>query len=118
MDIKELITAETTRNEIKALGLNGLFARAYTKSVLRAGNDTIDFEDTIWDCDIEEIVRDCKKFGFKEFTISSEMSGLVCLLEKLENLGVKMDKLVRVKSQYTDRNGEHEIVPAIKMIID
>ena len=98
-------------------GLNHTAYWAYTYS-LEAENETIDFNDVIWDRDIEEIIAFCKENGIDHITISSNFSSLIPTLAKFEELGCKMAGLVKVNLRFISyRTGKHEQVPAIKMII-
>ena len=99
------------------LGINPTFGAAYFYS-LEAGNDLINFGEVIWDYDIDPILADCRKFGIKEFTISSTFSSLITTIALLEEKGCKLEGLVKIKSRYTDfRTGEKESIPAFKMSI-
>lgn len=84
-----------------------------------AENDYIDFNDVIWDNEVEHIVSDCRTYGIDYITISSTSSELIETLAKFEELGCKMIGLVKIKSRYTDfMTGEKRIVPAVKMKIN
>ncbi len=101
--------------KISELGVNRTFCAAYFTS-LEAGNDAPDFDEVIWDDDIEAIVADCRRFGITEFTVSSTFSSLIPALERFTELGCRMEGLTKVRARYTDwRTGEKEIRPAIKM---
>ena len=54
-------------------GLNGTLYWAYQNSK-EAGKDLIDFNEVIWDYDIDPIPESCKALGITEFTISSTFS--------------------------------------------
>ena len=54
---------------LKEWGINTTLFWAYRNSIT-AGNDRIDFGETIWDNDIPEITRALKENGISEFTIS------------------------------------------------
>ena len=99
------------------LDINPTFGAAYFYS-LEAGNDLINFGEVIWDYDIDPILADCRKFGIKEFTISSTFSSLITTIALLEEKGCKLEGLVKINSRYTDfRTGEKESIPAFKMSI-
>ncbi len=53
-------------------------------------NKYLNFQQIIFDEDIEPIVNTCKKNGIREFTISYEKIGLLKTLEAFENLGCKI----------------------------
>jgi len=53
-----------------------------------------------------------------EFTISSNFSGLIKTIATFEELGAKLDGIVKINSRFTDwKTGEHESIPAFKMSI-
>ena len=81
-----------------------------------AGNELLDFNDVIWDYDIDPIIAACKANGITEFTISSTFSSLIATLAEFEKRGCHMAELTNTKARYTDfRTGEHQVIPAIKM---
>ena len=45
------------------------------------------FGEIIWDHDIPDMIRDLKKYGYHEFTISSTFSGLIHTIAELEKMG-------------------------------
>ena len=97
------------------ININPTFGKAYIYSK-EADNELINFGDVIWDEDIEEIIENCKTYGITEFTVSSGFSRIIETLAKFEELGCKIDGLVKVNSRYTDfRTGKPEIIPAIKI---
>lgn len=103
--------------KLSQYGLNHATYWAYNNS-LEAENETLDFEDVIWEQDIEETIAFCKDNGFKEITISSTFSSMITVLAKFEELGCKMAGLTKVNKRWTDiATGKHEQAPAIRMII-
>ena len=103
-------------SENQLIGLNRTFVNAYQDSIENAGNDILDFNDVIWNDDIDEIVEICKKFEIKEFTISVPMGSLMGALENFETRGFKVVGLTKAKTRYKNwRTGQQEIVPAIKL---
>ena len=82
------------------------------------GNELIDFNEVIWDYDIEEIAQTLRANGITEFTISSTFSSLIETLAAFEKHGISMAGLTTVKARYTDwKTGEHALIPAIKMTV-
>jgi len=100
----------------KEQGLSGNIYWAYRYSQ-EAGSDLLDFNEAIFDEDVEEIVKFCREQGIKEFTISSNFSGLVSTLDAFDKLGCKMNGLTQVPLRFTEGYGseKHKVVPAIKM---
>ena len=100
---------------LKDLGINHTLFWAYRNSIA-AGNEEINFEDVIWDYDIEEIVKTLKENGISKFTISSTFSSLIPTLAEFEKHGFRMAGLTEVKANYTDwQTQERAAIPAIRM---
>lgn len=116
----EIRILEDAVNEGKRYGdinVNPTFADAYFYSK-DAGNDLINFGEVIWEHDIEAIIENCRRFGIKEFTISSTFSSLITTIAEFEKKGANIGDLVEINSRYDDwRTGEKEILPALKMTI-
>lgn len=101
---------------LKEYGINGTMFWAYRKS-LDAGNDLIDFNEVIWDEDIEAIATCMKENGIVEFTISSTFSSLIPTLAAFEKHGFKMDGITEVNANYTDwQTNKRARIPAIRMM--
>lgn len=101
---------------LKDWGINPTLFWAYRNSI-KAGNDRIDFSETIWDSDIEEITRTLKEYGISEFTISSTFSGLISILAEFAKHGFQMAELTEVKGNCTDwQTQEQAVIPAIRMV--
>lgn len=119
--MKEIRTFEKAiENKVRNLkeeGINATLFWAYRHS-MEAGNDLIDFDEVIWDYDIEEIAETLRAEGIKEFTISSTFSSLIPILAEFEKHGIHMNGLTEAKQNYTDwQTGEKRRVPAIRMIV-
>ncbi len=98
-------------------GINNTLYWAY-QAAKESGNNNIDFNEVIWDYDIEAIVKNLRDAGITEFTISSTFSSLIETLAAFAAQGVTMNGLTQVYARYTDWNtGEPAIIPAIKMSI-
>ena len=66
--------------------------------------------------DIPKIAENLGRFGIKEFTISSNFSGLIETLAEFEKNGFKMNGLTTVNAGYRDwATGELKKLPAIRM---
>ena len=119
--MKEIRTFETAIEQnagsLKELGINPTLFWAYRNSK-EVGNDLIDFNEVIWDYDIEAIARTLRENKITEFTISSTFSSLIETLAAFEQHGISMVGLTKVKARYTDwKTGEHALIPAIKMTV-
>lgn len=102
--------------DLQERGINATLYWAYRNSK-DSDNDLIDFDEVIWDNDVQPICETLKENGITEFTISSTSSSLIATLAKFDEQGFKMDGIVRVKSRYTNwSTGERELIPAIKMV--
>ena len=100
---------------LKDYGINATLFWAYRNSIT-AGNEQIDFSETIWDRDIPEITRTLKENGISEFTISSTFSSLIPTLAEFEKHGFRMAGLTEVKANYMDwQTQERAAIPAIRM---
>ena len=100
---------------LKDYGINNTAFWAYRKSI-DAGNDIINFSDIIWDKDVEHIAETFRQNGITEFTISSDMSGLIQTLAAFEKQGFKIDGITEVNANHTGwRTNDRAKVPAIRM---
>ncbi len=108
------ITEKTT--SLEEYGINGTMFWAYRKS-LTVGNDLIDFNEVIWDKDIEEIVTCMKENNITEFTISSTFSGLIATLSAFDKLGFKVAGVTEVNAPYKDWQADtFARIPAVRMM--
>lgn len=103
--------------DIRAVGINStmFWAYEYTKE---AGGEDLNFNEVIWEEDIEPIVKTCREEGIEQITISSNFSGLNETLWKLMELGCKIDGMKKVPmryNQYDAKTGEYgkAYVPAV-----
>ncbi len=114
IELLEEMAARKVRYEEE--DINATFGQAYF-SAKRDGNETINFPEVIWTNDIPNITENLERFGIKEFTISSNFSGLIETLAEFEKHGFKMDGLTTVNAGYRDwATGELKKLPAIRMI--
>lgn len=94
-------------------GINPTMYWAYRKSC-EAGNDILDFNDVIWEHDIQPIVDTCNKVGITEFTIISNFTGLLKTMYELEKRGFKVVGTTDVRANYMDfYKQDKAIVPAV-----
>ncbi len=114
IELFERAIAEQARS-LKDWGINPTLFWAYRNSIT-AGNDRIDFSETVWDNEIGAIAETLKENGISEFTISSTFSGLIPTLAEFAKHGFQMAGLTEVKANYTDfQTQEREVIPAIRM---
>jgi hypothetical protein len=104
--------AESTGLSLKELGFNGTLYWAYKRSQ-EAKNEYIDFNEVIWDEDIEPIVDFCKAMGIDHITISSTFSSLTTTVWQMTKLGCTLEGMTQVNSTHTDwKTGKRASVPA------
>ena len=97
-------------------GINPTMYWAYIKSC-EAENIILDFNDVIWESDIQAIVDTCNKVGIKQFTISSSFTGLLKTLYEFSKRGFKVAGVIEVRANYMDFfNQDKAIVPAVHLI--
>ena len=102
--------------DLTELGINPSLMKAYRTS-LKVGNDHINFEEVIWDREIEPITTFLKANGVCEITISSTFSSLISTLVLFEKNGFQIAGITEVTAGYTDfRTGTYAKVPALRLI--
>ncbi len=113
--IEKFETAEASGNTLKELGINRDVYWAY-KSSTEAGNDLINFSDLIDEEDAEAVINCCRENNIKEFTISSNSTGMIRSLMALEAYGCRL-----IGTTMINRSNPHYFdnkqIPAIKMEI-
>lgn len=113
--IEKLDQARKQNANLNEWGINRTFYWAY-EICLYTKNETLNFDDTIWDSDVKPIIEHCKEFGIKEITISSTYSGAIKTLGLFADNGCKVLGLVKVKSQFTETNSrELKKIYAVKL---
>lgn len=94
-------------------GINPTMYWAYMKSI-EAENELLDFNDVVWEHDIQPIVDTCNKVGITEFTISSNFTGLLKTMYELEKRGFKVVGITEVRASYMDfEKQDKAIIPAV-----
>lgn len=102
---------------LEDVGINRTFYWAYIKTQ-ETTNENLDFEDVIWESDVEGIIKNCKEFGLKEITISSRFSSLIDILAEFEKQGAKLIGLTKVTTRfYACGTNQPEIINALKIEI-
>lgn len=102
---------------LEDVGINRTFYWAYIKTQ-ETTNENLDFEDVIWESDVEGIIKNCKEFGLKEITISSRFSSLIDILAEFEKQGSKLAGLTQVTSRfYACGTNNYELINAVKIEI-
>ena len=102
---------------LEDVGINRTFYWAYIRTQ-ETTNENLDFEDVIWENDVEGIIKNCKEFGLKEITISSRFSSLIDILAEFEKQGAKLIGLTKVTSRfYACGTNNYELINALKIEI-
>lgn len=102
---------------LEDVGINRTFYWAYIRTQ-ETTNENLDFEDVIWESDVEGIIKNCKEFGLKEITISSRFASLIDILAEFEKQGAKLIGLTKVTSRfYACGTNQPEIINALKIEI-
>ena len=102
---------------LEDVGINRTFYWAYIKTQ-ETTNENLDFEDVIWENDVEGIIKNCKEFGLKEITISSRFASLIDILAEFEQQGAKLIGLTKVTTRfYACGTNQPEIINALKIEI-
>lgn len=102
---------------LEDVGINRTFYWAYIRTQ-ETTNENLDFEDVIWESDVEGIIKNCKEFGLKEITISSRFASLINILAEFEKQGAKLIGLTKVTTRfYACGTNQPEIINALKIEI-
>ena len=102
---------------LEDVGINRTFYWAYIRTQ-ETTNEKLDFEDVIWESDVEGIIKNCKEFGLKEITISSRFASLIDILAEFEKQGAKLIGLTKVTTRfYACGTKQPEIINALKIEI-
>lgn len=102
---------------LEDVGINRTFYWAYIRTQ-ETTNENLDFEDVIWESDVEGIIKNCKEFGLKEITISSRFASLIDILAEFEKQGAKLIGLTKVTSRfYACGTNNYELINALKIEI-
>lgn len=101
---------------LEAEGINRTMFKAYRHS-RRAGSDDLNFDDIVWDTDIEYIVNTCRAEGIEQMTVSSTFSSLTEAIWGMIAKGCTVEgmKLVPTTNTYYDEQTDtyvREKVPA------
>lgn len=117
--MKTILKIEEIKNKnvkLEDVGVNRSFYWAYIRTQ-KTINESINFNDVIWENDIKEIVANCKEFNIDYITISNRQAGIENILALFENEGCKVE-LTKVRTSFIDyKTNEPEIRNAFKVII-
>ena len=98
-------------------GICGLLLKSY-ENTIEAKNELLDICDVIWEHDYDSLIRDMKKYGINEFTISSTFSTLFKAVQALIGRGCTLQGMKNVKDRFPRwTGGEYDLHPALLMKI-
>lgn len=101
---------------LREVGINPTLFWAY-RNLEESGNERIDFNECIWEHEIEDIATCLKANGINEFTISSTYSSLIETLAEFQKHGFQMAGLTEVNARYNEiGSNEKKRIPAIRML--
>lgn len=107
---------ENKISNLREAGINPTLFWAY-RNLEETENERIDFNECIWEHEIEDIANCLKENGIYEFTISSTFSSLIETLAEFQKHGFQMAGLTEVKARYTETySNEKKLIPAIRML--
>ena len=112
--IEKFETAESSGKTLKELGINRDLYWAY-KSSSKAENNLINFYDMIDEEDAEAVINCCRENNIKEFTISSNSTGMIRSIIALEAQGCRLigTTMINRNNPYFD----NKKIPALRMKI-
>ena len=115
--IEKLEQVKKQNANLEKWGINHKFYNAYTKSA-NERYETINFDDIIWEEDVEEIIKNCKEFGIKTITISYTFSILFKILGMFQDNGCKVVCIKKILSQFTNfKTDEYDLIDAVEIEI-
>ena len=85
---------------LKDEGINRTMFWAYRHSK-RAGTDDLNFDDIIWDTDIDYIVNTCRAEGIERITVSSTFSSLTEVIWGMMAIGCTVEGMKLVPTTNT-----------------
>lgn len=107
--LEDMLTAAF---ETQASGAEGKVVLAYHQTKT-SGNELLDFDGTLYDDQIPELLRLLEKAGVTEFTVSSTYSNMTSIFWEIQQHGWHATGLRKVNTIYVNRiTGEHGEVPA------
>lgn len=111
--MKEITVFEealANKNQDKKINPNLLYSY---KSSKKANLEYIDFQDVIWDAEIEPIVSECKKQGIEYITISSCFSHLLSTVNLFISAGCTLVGLINITDMYAPSYSDVKTKPAL-----
>ena len=85
----------------------------------RTKNDLLDFNDNIWESDMDGVTAEIRRIGIKEFTVSSSGTRLLEMLADFEKRGIRVVGFRNIKSGWRNfETDEEETKPAILMKVE
>ena len=82
--------------QVKPEQANATMFMAYEVSKA-LGKELLDFNEVIWNNDIQTIADTCRKLGIKQFTISVRQGNLTDVLAEFQKLGVSVQRITEIE---------------------
>lgn len=103
---------------IKQQGVNYTFYWAY-RHTIETDKKLLNFDSVIWNSDVPEIIKECKKFNIKEFTISRTDAHFFNILADFEKYNCTIAGMAKINDPWAeDEMGRPKKLDAIKMRIN
>ena len=112
--IEKFETAVSSRKTLKELNINRDLYLAYQSSK-ESGNKLINFYDLIDEEDAEAVIKCCRENNIKEFTISSNSTGMIRSIMALEAQGCRLIGTATVNRK--NAHFDDKKIPAFKIEI-
>ena len=88
---------------IKQQGVNYTFYWAY-RHTIETDKKLLNFDSVIWNSDVPEIIKECKKFNIKEFTISRTDAHFFNILADFEKYNCTIAGMAKMQSNVAEAN--------------
>ena len=112
--IEKFETAEASGKTMQELGINRDVYWAYKRST-EADNELINFYDMVDEEDAEDIIKCCRENNIREFTISSNSTGMIRAIMALEAHGCHLNGTAMVNRDNLRIDAKQ--IPAFKIEI-
>lgn len=96
--IEKFEEAKENQKTYEEANINSTLGQAYFRSQ-DADYDLINFDDVIWDHDVEAIVNECKAQNITMITITSGYSGMIQTFGAFDKLGCRIVGMTELKKR-------------------
>ena len=95
-DIREALRTQGKGvHDVDQEQVNYAIFKAYLNSK-RNGRSLLNFDETLWYYDVQPIVETCRKLGIKEFTMTTNQTGLIEILGEFQRLGARISGVIEI----------------------